>query len=78
MKYPKSANEVKTNGSESLPAYVSWDSEDESEVTQAFATYADALDTASHSVATVQRDFQGLTPYADGRLGDRDWETQLT
>ena len=78
MKYPKSANnKIATSEDQSLPAYVSWDSEDEDQVSQAFATYADALDTASHSVANVQRDFQGLTPYADGRPGlrasDFDW-----
>ncbi|MHA1289783.1 MAG: hypothetical protein ACTSPB_20565, partial [Candidatus Thorarchaeota archaeon] len=79
MKYPKSSNDnnITNVDSDSNPAYVSWDSDDVNERSRAFATYADALDTASHSVANVQRDFQGLTPYADGRPGlrasDFDW-----
>lgn len=77
MKYPKSANNIITNDSEGSPAYISWASDDPAEQELAFSTYARALEESSHSVANVQRDFQGLTSYADGRPGlraaDFDW-----
>jgi hypothetical protein len=76
-KYPKS-DSVQSNHNSDSPAYVSWDSSSEEDKSIAFTTYAKAIEEASHSVAaTTNRDFRGLTSYADGRPGlrsnDFDW-----
>ena len=75
MKYPKSSNKIADASITSQPAYVSWDSEDKTEITKAFETYTESL--GEHAIANVQRDFSGLTTYADGRPGlraaDFDW-----
>lgn len=75
MKYPKSSNKISDAQITSQPAYVSWDSDDKAEVTKAFETYSQSL--GEHAIANVQRDFSGLTNYADGRPGlrasDFDW-----
>ena len=75
-KYPKS----KMQDSQVLsdqPAYVSWASDNEEDISKAFSIYGQALEESSHSVANVQRDFRGLTTYAGGRPGlrpaDFDW-----
>lgn len=51
------------------PAYVSWASDNEEDISKAFSIYGQALEESSHSVANVQRDFRGLTTYAGGRPG---------
>jgi len=73
-RYPKSKEDSRAliTGS---PALVSW--ADEKDQDAAFATYAEALEEASYSVANNGRDFSGITSYADGRpglqSGDFDW-----
>mgnify|MGYP005813406081 CR=1 FL=1 len=71
QRYPKSENDRKLELSG--PAYITWEDNPD----QAFRTYAEAMEEASHSVANTRRDFSGVTSYADGRPGlrgrDFDW-----
>ncbi len=62
------------------PAYYSWATDDIEQQAIAFNHYTDGLRDASHAIAHnggVQRDFRGLTSYADGgpglRANDFDW-----
>jgi len=75
-KNPNIKNQSVTQG----PAYYSWATDNPEEQALAFDNYTDGLRDASHAIAHnggVQRDFRGLTSYADGgpglRAADFDW-----
>ena len=67
---------IPTHQKESTQAYVSWASESNRE--ESLAAYGSALIKASDNIIHAQnRDFSGLTSYADGKPGlnsrDFDW-----